>query len=589
MINFDSLTLKAFTLEAESLIASGRVQKVQQPAKNELLVSIRSQGKVFKLYICVDPQYPHLSFMTEKGEKYRELENPQKPPMFCMLLRKYMEGAKIKVVRQPEYERIFEIYFESYNEIGQRVEFVIACEFMGKHSNIILYSYENNVILGSAHNVSSEKSREREVAGGLPYIYPPKLLKSDLNHINEEQFVKMCAVIPGNINQWLSKTFNYVSLALATEVCDYCGIDLSENKVKAISVEKIKKLYTVLYNAVNLNGINPSVSADNKLFSLLGLDSQREWRKIESVNVMIDEYFGYQQYLDKFTRLKKALLSVVNKEYRKQTSSLNLHLKTSESDKKNEKYKQNADLIMANLYQIKSGQEFIELENFYENNVLEKIQIDPSKSPSDNAQRYYKLYNKGKNAIRISMEIAEGIQKEIDYLESTLVSIDYASTLTELKEVQEELIGQNYIKNYKPDLNKKQKSKKEKDLVTIAEFLSSDNYKIFLGKNNKQNDYIISKIASPNDMWLHPQNIPGSHVLIKVPADGTELTDQTLWEAANIAVYFSKARGSVNVPVIYTRRKYLKKPPFAKPGYVTYSNEKTLFVTVDSDLIKKFT
>ena len=174
MINFDSLSLKALISEIEPILTEGRVQKVQQPSKHELLLTVRALRQTHKLYICVDPKYPHVALLSTEGEKLRDIGIPQKPPMFCMLLRKHMEGAKINAVEQPNFERILEIKFDSYNELGERTPMILSCEFMGKHGNIILYSYETNVIQGCAHSVSHEKSRERELAGGLPYIYPPK-------------------------------------------------------------------------------------------------------------------------------------------------------------------------------------------------------------------------------------------------------------------------------------------------------------------------------------------------------------------------------------------------------------------------------
>ncbi|EKE02969.1 MAG: hypothetical protein ACD_20C00301G0015 [uncultured bacterium] len=584
MINFDSLTLKALTDEIGPVLESGRVQKVQQPSRNEILLGIRTQGKNLKLYINVNPKYPHLTLLTKQGEDYRSIEIPQKPPMFCMLLRKHMEGAKIKTVSHPKYERILEIYFDSYNELGERVPLVLACELMGKYSNIILYSYENNVILGSAHHVGPEKSREREVAGGLPYIYPPKPKKMDLLKISEAEFYTHTMAIPGPMNIWLNENFNYISLALATELCKITGIDIEKDKVIAIPKEKINALYHLIIKTLKLENLNPSISKDMKLFSLIGLDPDIEWEQTDSVNSMVDLYFGYQYYLDAFSRLKSMLLTAAKKEIKKEKARLSQHKRTLESEEKSEKYRQYADIIMANLHKIQPGQDSVELENFYDNNQLIIIQLDPVKSPNANAQRYYKLYNKAKTASRISKDIVRQVQEELDYLESIETFINQSDSLADLKQIKDELISQNLLKTTGKQIKSPEKLKKEG--ISLSEYTSTDGYKIYVGKNNRQNEYLISKIASPNDIWLHTQNIPGSHVLIKINDENVEVPASTIEEAASIAAYFSQAKNSANVAVIYVRRKFLKKPPHSKPGYVTYTNEKTLIVNPDKDLVK---
>jgi predicted ribosome quality control (RQC) complex YloA/Tae2 family protein len=569
MINFDSLTLKALINEIKPILESGRVQKIQQPSRHEILLGVRAGGKNHKLYICINPKYPHICLLTEEGEKYRDIEIPVKPPMFCMLLRKHMEGAKIKLIRQPEHERIFEIYFDSYNELGERIPLVLACELMGKHSNIVLYNYDNNVILGCAHNVGPEKSRERELSGGLPYIYPQKPQKIDLSKVSESDFCKKAKNVSMPIDSWLNESFFDISLALANELCSVVG-------------ESITALYKLTFKTLKLENLNPSISNDKKLFSLVGLLKDVSWQRLDSVNAMVDLYFGYQIYLDRFSRLKKSLLAAAIKELKKEKSRYTEYEKTLEKEDKAEKYRQIADIIMANIHKIPEKAEEVQLENFFEEGNIISIQLDKNLSPSANAQRYYKLYNKAKNAARISKDLINKSKDEIYYLETVIESINQSETVQELKLIQEELAGQNISKE-KPD---KYQKKAKKEEIQLTQFTSREGFKIYLGKNNRQNDYLISKIASSNDIWLHTQNIPGSHVLIKVPPDMDEVPETTMNEALNLAAYYSQGRESSNVPVIYTRRKFLKKPPGAKPGYVTYSHEKTAFVTPDESLIQ---
>lgn len=575
MINFDSLTLKAFINENREVFLEGRVQKVQQPSKNELLLTLRSLGKTRKLYISVDPQYPHMCFLDKGGESFRNLEIPQKPPMFCMLLRKHMEGVKILDVNQPEHERIFEIYFEGYNEIGARTPLVLAIEFMGKSSNIVLYSLETHVIMGCAHFVSSEKSRERELAGGLPYIYPPKQKKISLKMLSPEKFYELSKAIPDPMDVWLNKSFFDISLAVARDVCKLVGIDYTQNMV-SVSKDQIAKLYEVLCSFLGLENIAPSVSVDSKFYSLFDL-KHPDSKQFESVNTMLDKYFGYHVNQDKVVRYRNELRVPMKRELKKLRSSFAQHEKTLASMEKGDKYRQYADLIMANLYRITPNSAETELENFYDDNSSVKIALDPSISASDNAQKYYKLYNKSKNAVKYAEELLENAKADLLYSESIMYSIENCTSFEELDQIKAELEAQGYLgASFK---------KKKQEKVQVEEYESADGLIIYLGKNNKQNDYIVSKLSEPNDYWVHTHNIPGSHVLVKMPKHTEEIPEQTLHDAVMLAAYYSQARGSSMVPVIYTRRKFLKKPPAAKPGYVTYSNEKTLFVNPDEKFL----
>jgi len=583
MINFDSLTLKALINEVKPVFEGGRVQKIQQPSRYEIILGIRAGGKSHKLFVCINPKYPHLSVITDEGEEYRDIEIPAKPPMFCMLLRKHMEGAKIRSIKQPDNERIYEIYFDSYNEMGERIPLVLACELMGKHSNIILYNYDTNVILGCAHNIGPEKSREREISGGLPYIYPPKPQKIDLLKMSESEFYEMAKNISSTMNNWLNENFFDISLALANEFCIFIGIANEKGKVSGTTRENIINLYRLAVKTLKLENLNPSISSDKQSFSLTGISPNVLWHKIDSVNTMVDLYFGYQVFLDKFSKLKKSLLTAVKKHLKKEKSRFSEYEKTLDAEDKADKYRQTADIIMANIHKIPSGVEQTELENFFEEEKVISIQLDKNLTPSANAQRYYKLYNKAKNAARVSRDLINKTKDEIYYLESVIESINQSETVQELRQVQEELVSQNILKE-KPEKNQK-KGKKEE--IQLTEFVSSDGFKIYVGKNNRQNDYLVSKAASSNDIWLHTQNMPGSHVLIKVPQEAYEIPETTMHEAINLAAYYSRGKDSLNVPVIYTKRKFLKKPPGAKPGYVTYSHEKTVFVTPDEALIRK--
>lgn len=512
MLNFDSLSLKALINEHQQAFVGSRILKIQQPSRHELLLTIRAQGANHKLYLSVDPKYPHLALLSREGERLRHIEIPKAPPMFCMLLRKHMEGAKIKAISQPGFDRIFEIYFEAYSELGERVKMVLATEFMGKHSNIILYNFETNVILGCAHNVSSEKSRERELAGGLAYIYPPGQSKLDLNKVSEDEFYRLIKAAP-------MENFGHISRALAAELQASCPDE---------------DLYKTARKAVNLELLNPSISTDKRLYSLVALDEDVEWEHVESVNTMLDMYFGYQVFQDKLDRMRNSVSKILKKDLKQVRKLLTEQEKATLSEDKQQKHKQKADSLLT--------------ENPHE------------------AQKYYKLYKKAKTAARHSEELLQKTREELHYLEGIEESINQAETIEDLAQIKVELTGT-------------EPKKQAKEHFQLAEFISSDGFNILAGKNNRQNDFLL-KSSSPEDIWLHARNIPGSHVIIKKSKD-SQVPETTLHEAVYIAAQYSKARNSSNVEVVYTKRKFVKKPTGSKPGFVVYNNEKTLWVNPD--------
>lgn len=552
MLNFDSLCLKAFIEEYGNILESGRIQKIQQPSRRELVINFRSFGQNHKLYINIDPKYPHLCITKNN---LRPLEIPKQPPMFCMLLRKYLEGAKILQVKQPEHERIFEIFIESYNELGEKSPQVLAIELMGKHSNVILYNCENDIIIGCAHNVGEEKSKDRELSGGLRYIYPTKKDKKNILKTSWEEFYSdfRGEIQPEVLN---SKYFD-ITIPLAKEL-----IKASNNDPKI--------LYALAKKTVDLEILNPSISADDEVFSLFSLDTQTQKKPYISTNDMIDDYFGKFVAKDKLQGGKSPLLQVVNKEIKKQNKTSLAHKKTLDNAQKSDKYRIWADILTSNMHSITTITNSITLENYYDNNNPITIELDETLSLKDNIKRYYKLYNKTKTANEYAQRLLSETLLEISYLESIKTALEQAETIKITDEIKQELKDKGLIKeNIK---TKPQKEKIELDSIEI------DGYKIFIGKNNKQNDYIISKFSAPNDLWLHTFNIPGSHILIKMPKDIEMPPDNVLRKASKLAVYYSQARNSVKVDVTCTKRKYLKKPPGANLGYITFSNETNIIV-----------
>ncbi|MEW5819160.1 MAG: NFACT family protein, partial [Cyanobacteriota bacterium] len=274
MINFDSLTLSALIEELYPVLVGSRVHRIQQPTKYIVLLTLRSQGKNRKLCISAHPKYSYIALLDYSDRKF---VNPQTPPMFCMLLRKHMEGAKITDLKQPSNERILEIFFESFNELGDKVQMTLACEIMGKYSNVILYITKSKLILGCAHNVGELMSSKRELAGSLPYVLPPVQNKLSILNISNDQFKTMATALQLPIDIWMSQHFHNISLALARELCVAADINVAGKATTLTAMQNIDNLYKLTYNLLARRDFKPSISSDNELYSLLAADQNKKW------------------------------------------------------------------------------------------------------------------------------------------------------------------------------------------------------------------------------------------------------------------------------------------------------------------------
>ena len=484
--NFDFQLLKLFLDENIDFLKGARFQKIQQPTRQEFIFTLRNSRGNRKFYVNINPKFFHLCFMSEANEKKRFIEIPKKPPMFCMLLRKYLEGAKVAKVCQPENERILEFYFQTYNELSEKIYLCLAIELMGKHSNVVLYNYDTNVIIGCAHNVGAEKSSVREMMGSLPYAYPPKHSNTDFSGLSSDLKSGDC------VNEFIDDFF-----------ADYQGgekIKSTKTKLKFISQAKLKKVIITLGKIQNQS-----------------------------------------------TSLEKANL-----------------------------YRKKGDLIMANLFHQKDFSPFVEVLDFETNSPL-KIELDKTKTLKENANQYFKLYNKAKTANLKSQEMIENLQREKDYLEQVLYSLENANTIDELLEIENE--GAREGKSKREPQSRSPFTVHRLPLTTHLSLLTTHRppFTIYVGKNNKQNDYIVSKLSRDEDLWFHVHNCAGSHVLLRVEA-GQEPTGEIIFECAKLAKEYSSAKNSSKVGVIYTKRKFLKKPSGASLGYVTYKNEKEIIV-----------
>ena len=471
MINFDCITLKAFFEENIDFIIGARLQKIQQPTRRDFIFSLRNNGESRKLYINIFPQTYHICFISGVNEERRGLKIPKHPPMFCMLLRKYLEGCKISDAIVIENERIIEFHFEIMDEFSEERSLCLCVELMGKHSNMILYDRKTSIIIGCAHNVGAEKSRYRELQGGLKYIYPP------------------------------------TTPNMPTE---------------------------------------PLISKRNNS---------------ESVNELVDNYFSAIQEENNIKNERAKLTSIIQPKLKKVKNSIGKIESLLKKRDNTEKYKLYGELLTANLYQKCDYQSQIEVFDYINNRNI-TIELDNTKTLNENAQRYFKLYSKSKSTKEKSEELLNDLKIEKEYFENILYSIEQAQNISEFEDIESEI---------EP---KKTKPKKQQEYPILK--LNINGFDVYIGKNNKQNDYIVSKLAKDNDYWFHTRLCAGSHVLLKV--QNNEPEEEILFECCKLAREYSSASQPSKVGVIYTRAKNLRKPPATPLGYVTYKNEKEVLV-----------
>lgn len=528
MIYFDNLTLKAFVEENRDFFVGARIQKIQQPTRREFVFSLRNNGETRKFYVNITPNLHHVCFMSKENEYKRYITIPAKPPMFCMLLRKYVESAKIIKIEQPHYERILELYIEAYDELGGRMPLCLAIELMGKHSNVALYNLRTGMILGCAHNVGAEKSRDREMMGNVPYIYPPKQNKKD--------FLSYCGDV---CYETLADDF----LGFSKPFAQMC---------KGLESEKIKDF-------LELKNLSPVISEDFSTYSLFS--ELLKGVSQANVNSMIDNYFAYHQNKEILSALKQKLKTNISHKLKKAQNSLDKIERQLQKEKNADKYRKYGDLIMANLYNLKDFQKSCVLTDWETTSEI-KIDLDETKTAKDNANRYFKLYNKSKRSAEKLLELKQELSDEIGYCNQTLYTIDVADDNEILQEIKQEI--------FPDESSKKTKTSKVEEREILGHL-------VYVGKNNKQNDYIVSKLAKDNDLWFHTHTCAGSHVLLRLQGN-EEPSDELIFECAKIAKLFSQGANSSKIGVIYTKRKYLRKPPASNLGYVTYKNEQEIII-----------
>ena len=581
----DGLVIHSIVDELHKKLLGGKIDKVYQPENDEVVLHIRNNKENFKLVLSCSASNPRVYLASD----YKK-ENPINAPMFCMLFRKYIQGGNIVNVSQVDFERIIKISVESFDELKEKTTKDIIIEIMGRHSNIILTHSSNNKIIDSAKRIPTSVSRVRQILPGQTYVLPPKQDKlNPINEISLNTFVDTLSSFDGPIFKAIYSKFLGISSVIAKEICFRANID--ENLlVSEISSDDISKIYREFHNLfkyIKDNIYNPCMVIDTSIdkvldFSCINLSlfSNLSIINDDSISKILENYYATKDIKDRIHQRSSDLRKSISIKLDRLYNKLNKQEKELIESENAQIYKIKGELITSYIYMIEKGMESVEVANFYDPEYKNiKISLNTNFTPSENAQKYFKKYNKLKTAKKEITSQMEITKEEIDYLENIMLSIENCENLAELMDIREELGKVGYIRS-------KNNSKKETKLTTKPhEFVSSNGFKILVGKNNKQNDHLTLKVASNEDIWMHTKNIPGSHVIIKT--EGKEVPDETIFEGAMLAAFFSKSKMSSQVPVDYTKKKNVKKPNGAKPGMVIYDTNNTIYVTPTEELVVK--
>lgn len=562
---FDGIITNNIVAELNNVLIDGKINKVYEPNKNEIVLGIYSRGKNYSLNLSISSDSYRIN-LTKHSK-----QNPLNAPGFCMLLRKHLMGGKIKKIYTVGLERIVYIEFECYNELNDLINKKLIIELMGKHSNIILVN-SSNMIIDSLRHLSIEEKSSRNILPAHEYIVPANNKTDFLSIKTFDEFYKIV-----NQSQFLdsgiSNAFIGISKLYVQSIIKKCNLDNTVNS------SNLKVLYKYINETLNnIGSNNVTVVPFNKDFSLV-LEKHSE--ELQS-NYYIDEFYINKENDLIFSTYRNNLLKLVLTKLSKiKKKLLNINQKIKECDDMNQ-YKLYGELITANMYKYPEFYENqIIVENYYDNNNLVTIPVDKNKTPSYNSKTYFKKYNKLKNTLLVINDQKKETQYELDYIESIIYEINTARNISDIDEIYSEisentLFEKTNLKSNAKTIKQKQKNKKIDKTYTPIEY-KIENFVLLVGKNNMQNDYITTKLAKSHDIWFHTKDIHGSHAILQTKGETPSI--DVIIRCAQIAAYYSKAKLSSNVPVDYTLVKFVKKPSGSKPGFVIYTHNKTVNVT----------
>ena len=574
---FDGITIANIVHELNRNLLDGRINKIAQPETDELLLTIKTPGGQRRLSISASASLP-LIYLTE-GNK----PSPMTAPNFCMLLRKHINNGRITKIWQPKLERIIHFEIEHLDELGDLCKKELIVEIMGKHSNII-FCNEDGTIIDSIKHVSSQMSSVREVLPGRTYFIPDTMEKSDPLSVSFAEFQRVLAEKPMPLAKAIYTSFTGISPVVAEEICYLSGIDsaLTPRELSEDLLTHLYRQFTLYFEEVTAGHFSPAIyyhGAEPKEFSALPLThfSQYIRKEYDSISRLLEDYYAEKNTLTRIRQKSVDLRRVVQTALERNRKKYDLQAKQLRDTENREKFKVYGELIHTYGYNLEPGAKKLEALNYYTNEMI-TIPLDSTKTPQENALKYFEKYNKQKRTFEALTSLIEETRDDISYLESVSNALDIALSEDDLTQIKEELIESGYI-------CRKFTKKKVKITSKPFHYLSSDGYHIYVGKNNLQNEELTFHFASGNDWWFHAKGIPGSHVIVKT--NGEELPDRTFEEAGKLAAYYSKNRGSEKIEIDYIEKKHVKKPKGGKPGFVVYYTNYSLMIDSDISQIKQ--
>lgn len=544
-MSFDGFFLHHLTKELQEELLYGRIQKVNQPFERELVLTIRNNRKNYKLLLSAHPVFGRVQITTA------DFQNPQIPNTFTMIIRKYLQGAIIESITQIENDRILEIAFSNKNEIGDNIKVTLMVEIMGKHSNIILIDKAESKIIESIKHIGFSQNSYRTILPGSTYLAPPKTEAKNPFTVSDEKLFELLQtedLAPRN----LQKLFQGL------------GRDTAENLAAQLSNNKLKQFRTFFARPCQPNMTDKSFAA--VLFD-------KSDKQFDSLSELLDVFYQDKAERDRVNQQSSDLIHRVQTELDKNIKKLGKQEKELLATENAEEFRQKGELLTTYLTLVPNNQDQVELDNYYTNEKI-VIALDKSLTPSQNAQRYFKKYQKLKEAVKHLTGLIQETKDTITYLESVETALNHAA-ISDIEDIREELVETGFVKRRTRDKRHKRKKPEQ--------YLASDGKTIIMvGRNNLQNDELTFKMAKKGELWFHAKDIPGSHVLIK---DNLNPSDEVKTDAAELAAYYSKARLSNLVQVDMIEAKKLNKPTGGKPGFVTYTGQKTLRVTPTEEKI----
>lgn len=575
----DGYYLHFLKKELSEKLIGARVEKVHQPAKQEIILHMRGYRTAYKLFLSASANSPRVQITSYAPE------NPAKPPMLCMLLRKHLCGAMLSDITQSGLDRTLFLHFNATNEIGDPVSLKICVEIMAKHSNIILVD-EKNTILDAVKRVDMTQSSYRQVLPGLPYLPPPPQEKLDLRDCSVEDVLEKLGnyaekLLPSALLNVLQGASPLVCREIASHLS---AMDLPFSALNAAQKAILQKKLEGLKAMLSSDGAPYILCDENDRpadFSFMDITQygfSRMPKKQESFSALLDNFYFERDRQDRTRQRAADLLKALSSASARIARKLDTQRLELERCADRETMRIHGELIQAYAGSLQKGAPFYEVQNYYDNCNILRIPADPALSPMANAQKYYKEYRKAKTAEQMLVTLIDNGEQELSYLDTVMDLVNRADSSADLSALRLELEDAGYLKRHT-----KQNAKNPKPLPPL-EYVSTDGFRILVGRNNVQNDKLSLKTARGSDLWLHTQKIPGSHVIIC--AEGQEIPPTTIEQAAMIAAYHSKARESSQVPVDYTFAKQLKKPVGAKPGKVIYHVYNSLIINPDREKVE---